>query len=237
MERWGTIPTKPKQKVDCTSRPNPVINGSGKESNVRGSSNDPIELSSTDSSVEDSIVRYIPFKKGSAKKPSTISHYYGKNGTAKNSVIDISKIPTDGQEKLLKDCASCGKKPTVNFNFATQEEEKVVNLTPDEFTQMSFNMMSQFKSQFQLGQDSVGSTSVPNGLLTQKDSINDEFYLPPSYSPSSSDSDSSSESVHRMTSVGIKKKKGPSLLQLWLARNNIDSCSSASGNSFVEELI
>ena len=109
---------------------------------------------------------------------------------------------------------------------------------------MSFNMISQIQSQFQFGQESngsVGSSTGTKGFFTQRDDLGtDDFYLPPSDSPSSSEADSSSESVdvpRRKLAVTVPKKKFQSLLQIWLASNKIDSCSSASDRSFVEIVI
>ena len=179
--------------------------------------------------MEDSIVRYRPLKKGGIK-----NHFYGKNGISK---------PV--QYKLLnkKQPVSYGKKPTVNFNFKPQEVEKVVNQTPEEFTQMSFNMISQIQSQFQFDQksnSSVDSSTVTKGLFTQGDELGGDFYLPPSDSPSSSEADSSSESgdvACKKLPVPVLKKQVQTQLQKWLASNKFDSCSSASDVSFLEMVI
>lgn len=81
---------------------------------------------------------------------------------------------------------------------------------------MSFNMISQIQSQFQLGQESNGSVSystTAKGFFTQRDDLGrDDFYLPPSDSPSSSETNSSSESEcvpRRMLAVNVPNKKFP----------------------------
>ena len=109
---------------------------------------------------------------------------------------------------------------------------------------MSFNMISQIQSQFQFGQESngsVGSSTGTKGFFTQRDDLGtDDFYLPPSDSPSSSEADSSSESGDvpcKNLPVTVPKKQVQSLLQKWLASNKVDSCSSTSDDSFIEMVI
>ena len=73
-------------------------------------------------------------------------------------------------------------------------------------------MISQIQFQFQSGQEyngSVGSSTEHQRFFTQRDDLGtDDFYLPPSDSPSSSEAGSSSESVcvsHRMLAVTVPK--------------------------------